>query len=170
MLEVYDYSNRRGVIALMLTKIYAVMAENAEKDRQASLPPPGNRVLWTQRYKKIVVEINRRWLFVMDGNSIAGFLFYRLEENGSRIYLDEFMLAWPYRHNAPVFTMLLDKFMNDRAVRDASEVFAGERIRIEHDKEMLAAVGFKDEYADGYESLGAPDKAADALKLRYGRA
>ena len=170
MLEAIDYSNRRGVIALMLNEIYTVMAENAEKDKQANLPPPGNRILWVQRYKKIVVDVNRRWLFAMDGNSIAGFMFFRLEENGSHIYLDEFMLAWPYRHNAPVFGLLLDKFMNDRAVREASEVFAGERIRIEHDKELLASVGFKDEYENGFQSLGAPNRAADTLKIRYGRA
>jgi hypothetical protein len=57
--------------------------------------------------------------------------------------------------------------MQDNKVKSCAEVFAGERIKVERDKEILASVGFKDTYIDGYQLLGNPRDAEAALKLRY---
>jgi hypothetical protein len=169
MLEVIDYSNRRGVVSQLLDKVYALLNENAQKHKLSNLPPPGNKILWKQNYKKLLVDVSRRWVFAMDGKNIAGFIFYRYGED-KRIFIEEFIISWQYMGNNNVFTMLMDKFMRDNLVKSCSEVMAGQHIRIEHDKELLASVGFKEEYADGYQSLGGPAKASGALAIRYGHA
>ena len=167
MLEILDYSARRGVVALMLDKIYSALDENASCEKLSNAKPPGNKILWKQSYKKILLETERRWLFAMEGDKIAGFVFYRLGVGG-RVYLNEFLLSPDYTSDRAVFSALLDKFFYDPSVKNCAGIFAGENVRIEHDKELLASVGFRDEYEDGFQSLGGPADAAGALKIRYG--
>ena len=172
MLETFDYSNRRGIIPPMLDKIYGVISEYAANDKLAGLPPLPNLIIWKQRMRKILVDISSRWLFAMDGTAVAGLLFYRFgkePENAGNVYIDELIVAWGYKDDESVFGALLDKFVNNDSVKDCPEVFAGERVRRDADKELLASKGFAEKYPGGYQSLGAPEQAADALRLRYAR-
>jgi hypothetical protein len=166
-MEAVDYSGRRGIIVPMMDKIYALITENIEKDKQAGLPPPLNRIIWRQRFKRMLPEIHRRWMFILDGKSLAGLLFYHFKDNGNKLYIDELMVAWPYRHNKLVFPLMLDKFQFDREVKACREIYAGERVRMEPDKEILATAGFKETYEGGYHLLGSLPETVEALKIRY---
>ncbi|MDR1664177.1 MAG: hypothetical protein LBR83_04550 [Clostridiales bacterium] len=166
MLEAIDYSSRRGVIVPMMDMIYDLIAENIEKDKQAGFPPLENKIIWKQRFRVALMEIERRWVFVMEGKLTTALLFYRFS-GGDKLFIDELMVAWPYRNNKMIFPMLLDKFRFDDAVKKYSAIYAGERVRVEENAEILAAAGFKGEYENGYQLLGSLPEAVDALKMRY---
>ncbi len=165
MLEITDYSNRRGGLVPLLPKIHALFAENAAKDALARFAPPQNIILWKQRYHKLVVEINRRFVLVADGSAIAGLMFYHFRDKA--VYLDELQVAWQYRHNQAVFNLLMDRFVNSNEVKAVTAVFAGENIKSPADKELLASVGFTETFPDGWEPLGNVTDAAGALRTRY---
>ena len=172
MLEAFDFSNRRGVIAPMLNGIYKAISDYAASEKLAGFPPLPNHIIWKQRMRARLVDISSRWLFVMDGTAIAGLLFYRLgarQSGAGRVYVDELVISPAYREDGLALRMLLDKFIGSDYVKDCAEVFAGDRVRHDEDRELLASVGLADDYPDGYEPLGAPDRAADALRLRYAR-
>lgn len=176
MLEVIDYSSRRGVIVPLLGQVYALLAENAEKDKLAGLTPPANIILWKQTMNRYLVDIRRRWLFVMDDTVVAGLMFFRFGEDPQSVYIDELQIAWLYRRNEAVLAMLLDKFQSDRSVKACTQVYAGERIKKEEAKEILASVGLSESRAgkpapsDADDPLlGTPREAVNALKLRYHR-
>jgi hypothetical protein len=165
MLEVHDYSNRRGIMVPMLKKFHEMLRETAEKDSMAACPPPENYILWKQNMHKKLVDINRRWFLVLDGKTVAGLMFFYFERD--RIYIEELRIAWAYRNNSIAFTLLIDKFINDNTVRKSSAVYAGINVKREPNQEILASVGFGESFENGWEPLGTPQDAAGALKLRY---
>jgi hypothetical protein len=169
MLEITDFSNRRGAVVPLLPKIHAMLAASANKDTVAGLKPPANYILWKQEISKQLIDISRRWVTVMDGTDVAGLLFYRFDAKGENIYVDELRIAWAYRNNNNVITLLHDRFINDNSVKKASAVFAGANVKREANQEILATVGFEATFADGLEPLGKPADAAAAFKLRYSR-
>jgi hypothetical protein len=165
MLEITDYSNRRGALVPMFPKIHALFAENATKDTLARFTPPENIILWKQRYRKLLLEINRRFLLVIDGYAITGLMFYHFKDGA--VYLDELQIGWYYRNNPAVFNLLIEKFVNSNEVKAVSMVYAGANIKSPADKELLASVGFTEKFPEGFEPLGSVSEAAGALKLRY---
>ena len=170
MLEALDYSNRRGIIVPMLEGIYKMISEQASGDKRANLPPLPNRVIWKQRMRRELVDIKTRWIFALDGAAIAGFLFFRAaEESGGGLsaYIEELAIAAEYRGEGLALGALIDKFMNENYIRGGPRVFAGERIRRGDGEELLASVGLGGEYPGGYEPLGTPNEAAEALRDRY---
>ena len=168
MLEISDYSGRRGVIVPLLPKIHALLKETAEKDTLAAFAPPEHYILWKQNAYKKLVEVHRRWLVVLDGPALAGFLFYHFETSID-VYIDELRIAWAYRNNGAVFTLLLDKFANNHEVRKVTSVFASLAVKKETSQEILASVGFGETFEGGWEPLGSLSDAVGALKLRYGK-
>jgi hypothetical protein len=165
MLELTDYSNKRGGLVTLLPKIHALFTENAAKDTLARFAPPENIILWKQRYNKMVVEISRRFLIVTDGTAIAGLMFYHFKDGS--VYLDELQIAWHYRHNQAVFNMLTERFSNSNEVKAVTAFYAGANIKSPADKELLASVGFMETFPDGWEPLGNLAEAVGALQTRY---
>jgi hypothetical protein len=168
MLEIHDYSNRRGVLVPLLPKIHALLKETAEKETLAAFEPPEHIILWKQTMHKKLVEIHRRWLMVLDGPALAGFMFFHFGRD-KNIYLDEIRTAWAYRHNKGVFTLLHDRFINDPHIKSKTDitVYGGVNIRREANQEILASVGFEQTFENNLEPLGSPSEAAAILKLRY---
>jgi hypothetical protein len=166
MLEVKDYSARRGVIVPILPKIHAMIKENAEKDTIAGIAPPEHIITWTQKMRKLLMDIKRRFLVASDGGNLAGIFFYRYDE--TKIYIEDLQIAWAYRNNPGVIEGFLKRLEFDAGTKDAT-FFVSERVKIEADKEILAAKGFKETHDGGWEELGSLQKTAAALKLRYNR-
>ena len=115
---------------------------------------------------KNLSDVNRRFLVALDGPVLAGVFFYRYE--GSNIYVEDLQINWAYRNNPKVLEGLLKKLDYDHGTKDAI-FYAGERIKAEADKEMLASVGIKEVHENGWEQLGKLSSAVAALKLRYNR-
>jgi len=171
MLEFYDYSSRRGILVPLLPKVHALLAENARMDKVAGQEPPAHIITWQQAERKKLVDINRRFLVAMEGTALAGIFFYlhKKTETGTEIYIEDLHIAWTHRNNPNVIEGLLKKMEFDPAVRDAV-FYAGQRVKIEQDKEILASVGLKDERTDEWESLGSLQQTINTLKIRYNRA
>jgi hypothetical protein len=166
MLEIHDYSNRRGVLVPFLPKIHKLLTETANMDKSAGIEPPVNFIIWRQEYGKRLVEVNRRWLVALDGSLLVGVFFFHFL-NESEIYLDELRVAHKYRNHNAVITLFHDRFVSDFAVKKVTAVFAGPTIKKESHQEKLAAVGFGEHYENEREPLGEPAKAAAELKRRY---
>ncbi len=167
MFEVIDFSSRRGALVPLLPKIHALLTVNAVKDKVAGIAPPENIILWKHRAHREILEIHRRFVLVMDGNSVTGLLFYHFKEDS--VYLDQFQIAWEYRHNPAVLDIMTDKFAANREVKACGSVYAGENVKAPADKELLASVGFKETFPDGWEPLGTVAEAVGALRTRYAR-
>jgi hypothetical protein len=169
MLEVNDYSNRRGAMVPLLPKIHEMLAEASARDTVAGIKPPINYILWKQEISRRLVDIYRRWVAIMDGPVVAGVFFYHFGDKDKSIYIDELRIAWAYRNNNTVINMLCDRFANDNAIKKVSSVYASENIKKESSQEILATVGFEKQFENGWEPLGNPVDAAAAIKLRYSR-
>ena len=166
MLEFIDFSSRRGGVVNLLPKIHQLLKQNANNDKLAGNEPPEHIVTWSQKIKTQLLDIDRRFLVAKDNGILAGFLFYR--HDGGSLYIEDLQVAWNFRNNPAVVEGLLKKLEFDAAARDA-EFFASERVKSEADKEILASVGFKQVFEDGWEKLGTMTSAIGILKLRYNR-
>ncbi|MCL2355979.1 MAG: hypothetical protein FWC70_02310 [Defluviitaleaceae bacterium] len=164
MLEVNDYSNRRGIVVPMLPKIHAMLAEIAARDKHSE--PPEHVIIWSQKMRKILMDINRRFIIALDGKFLAGIFFYR--HDGGNIYIEDLQVAWVFRNNPGVIDGFLQRLEYDSAAKDAT-FFASERVKSDADQEILAAKGFKRELEDGWENFGTLAQASAAIKVRYGR-
>ena len=164
MLEIMDYSSRRGVIVPILAKIHAILKENAEKDKTQE--PPPHIITWQQDKRKELLDINRRYLVALDGNVLSGFFFYRYD--GGKIYIEDIQVAWSHRNNPHVIDGFLKKLEFDPGTKDAA-FYASERVKRDADKEMLASKGFKEEHEGGFEKLGTFSQASAAIKIRYSK-
>jgi len=167
MLEFNDYSNRRGAIVPLLSKIHAIFAENAAKDTMAGIAPPEHIITWRQKMNSQVLDINRRFLVAQEGSTLAGIFIYRYD--GANIYIEELQILWAYRNNPTVLEGLLKKLEYDTGAKDAT-FFASERVKMDADKEKLAAVGLGDTHQDGWEKIGSLSMTVNAMKIRYNRA
>lgn len=166
MLEINDYSSRRGILVPLLSKIYTMFKENAERDKLADIPPPEHLITWQHKIRKKLLDINRRFLVAMDGGMLAGVFFYRYE--GADIYIEDVQTAWAFRNNPYVINGFLKKLEYDHGTKEAT-FFVSDRIKVDSDKELLARKGFKDKYEGGWEKLGTFSQAVAAIKLRYNR-
>ncbi|MCL2577219.1 MAG: hypothetical protein FWE27_04115 [Defluviitaleaceae bacterium] len=166
MLEINDYSSRRGVLVPMLPKIHEMLKINAERDKLSGLEPPEHIIMWQQKMRKSITDINRRLFVALDGGILAGIFFYRYD--GENIFIEDVHTAWAYRNNPGVIDGFLKRLEYDAGTKNAT-FFVGERVKIDADKEMLAAKGFKETHTDGWEKLGTREQASAAIKLRYNR-
>lgn len=166
MIEIHDYSGRRGALVPFFPKIHAMLKENAERDKMAGLEPPEHIVTWTQKLRKVLLDINRRFIVAADGGNLAGVFFYRYD--ATKVFIEDLQIAWAYRNNPNVIEGFLKKLEYDQAAKDAT-FYASERVKIDSDKEILAAKGFKTTHEDGWEELGTLQQAAGAIKIRYSR-
>jgi hypothetical protein len=168
MLEINDYSSRRGVIVQLLPQIHALLKANAQ-EKLTNLVPPEHVITWTQKMRRVVLDINRRFIVAVDGGNLAGIFFYRSDlRNGKKIFFEDVQVSSKYKNNPLVIDGFLKKLEFDQNAKDAT-FYASERIKIDFDKELLAAKGFKVEHEDGWEKLGDFKDAAGALKIRYNR-
>ena len=169
MIAINDFSSRRGVLVPLLPKFHAIIKENAKRDRVANLEPPEHVITWTQKMRKVILNINRRFVVAMDGENLVGILFYRAENAGEKkIFIEDLQTAWAYRNNPQIIDGFLKKLEYDQNTKDAT-FYASERIKIDYDKELLASKGFKTVHEDGWERLGTFSQAAGAIKIRYNR-
>ncbi|MCL1843868.1 MAG: hypothetical protein FWF79_08645 [Defluviitaleaceae bacterium] len=166
MLEIIDYSSRRGAIVPFLTKMHAVIKENSLRDKLAGMKPPEHVITWSQKMRKVLLDINRRFYIALDGQMLAGVFFYRVD--GGKAFIEDVQVAWAYRNNAHVIDGFLRKLEYDVSLKD-STFYASERVKADADAEMLASKGFKKKYVDGWEELGTLSQASQAIKIRYSR-
>jgi hypothetical protein len=173
MLEFIDYSSRRGAIVPLLPKVHALLKENAERDKPSGLEPPANIVTWRQQMNPQLLDISRRFVFAMEkkgaGREVVGFVFYRYDtQKKNTLYIEDMQIAWEHRNDPAILTGLITKLENDPSAKNC-ELFGSERLKLMADKEILAGVGFRDHFPEGWEPLGKMKEAMGSLKLRYGR-
>jgi hypothetical protein len=176
MVEFIDYSSRRGAIVPLLPKIHALLKENSGKDKSGSLAMPENLVIWRQKINPHLLDISWRFLFAMElknpgqgQREVTGFIFYRYPINQpDTLYIEDMQIAWAKRNDPTVVLGLITKFESDPKTKNAV-FFGSERLKMLADKEILAGVGFKETFPDGWEPLGTAKEAMDTLKKRYGR-
>jgi len=176
MLEFFDYSNRRGVMVQFLPGVHALLLNNSQKDKLACLPPPEHIITWQQRLRNELLDINRRFLIAVNKTeprrpgeknaNVAGVFFYRY--SGNDIYIEELQIAWDLRNDPQVLEGLMKKLEFDIGTKEVT-FFAGERIKVESDKEQLAAKLLTKTNAENWENLGNLKAAINALKFRYNR-
>jgi len=166
MLEVNDYSSRRGAVVPLLPKIHEMLKVNAERDKLSGLEPPEHIITWKQKMNKAITDINRRLLVALDGGILAGIFFYR--HDGGNIFVEDIHVAWAYRKNAGVIDGFLKRLEYDGGTKTAT-FFLGERIKIDAEKEILASKGFKEAHEDGWEKIGTLSQVSAEIKSRYNR-
>jgi acyl-CoA synthetase (AMP-forming)/AMP-acid ligase II len=144
----------------------------------SGLAPLQHIILWKQTMHREVTDIYRRWILARDGKNLAGLLFYRFGAGlasgttgdiKGALYIHELQTAWSRRNDEVLFTMLMDKFKLDREVAACDTCYICDRVKNEENSEILASVGFKENYPDGWKPLGSAADTVSALKLRYMR-
>ena len=145
MLAFYDFSARRGAMVPLLAQIYDLSLAScaAASDKRVIPSPPENFIFWRQRMYKQLVEVPRRWLVAVEGNVVAGVLFYYHEN--ANLHIDTLHIVANHPKYTAVVVGLLDKLALDPASKDA------------------------DFFVDG-EVLGRWAEAKSALTLRYTKA
>ena len=166
MLEFHDYSGRRGALVPLLSKMHAMFTENATKDTTAGIAPPEHFVTWRQKAGNRLLDINRRFLIAYDGGNLSGVMIYLYD--GEDVYIEELQIGWIYRNNPHVLEGLLKKLEFDVGLKEVT-FFASDRVKLDSDKEKLAAVGLNDTHKDGWEKLGSLSQTTAAMKARYNR-
>ena len=164
MLKITDYSTHRGGVVTLLPKIHAMFKDNAQSDKTGVLKHPGHIITWQQQIKKQLTDINQRFIIATEGTELAGLLFYRYE-NGSA-YIEEMQFAKTYENQTAAFDGIFKKLEMDKAAHGAV-FYVSDRIKLERNKEILAAAGFKESIENGYEKLGSLAEAAAGLRLRF---
>ena len=150
----------------LLSKMHAMFVENASKDIASGIAPPEHLITWRQKMGSQLVDVKRRFLIASDGSNLAGVLVYRYD--GDSIYIEELQVGWMFRNNPGIMDGLLKKLEYDVGTKDVT-FYASERIKIDADKEKLAAVGLGDTHKDGWEKIGNLSQTLAAMKLRYNR-
>ena len=157
MLNIVDLSRRRGAIVHLFPQVYRLI-----KNDGIELP---NIILWKKDMNKKVVDVNRRWVFALEGTKIVkGMLFYHLEADGHSIYIDTLIAA------GGIFDGLIKKFEQDDAVKAGEAFYVSRDIKREADEEILKNVGLHDDSVfddEGYQLLGGLNEAVRALRVRY---
>lgn len=156
-MNIVDLSNRRGAIVHLLPQVYALMKADGH-----DLP---NIILWTHDMNKKIVDINRKWIFALQGTKdVRGAMLYRLDADGRSVYIDAIL------GGSGLFDALIKKFEQDALVKAREAFYVGRNIKREAAEEAFEAVGLADDSvfnAEGYQLLGGLSEAAGALKLRY---
>ena len=167
MIEIYDYSNRRGILVPMLPKMYEIITKNATLDKMAGIAPPEHIITWQHRVKKELTDLSRRFIVAMDCGTLAGFLFYRYQ--GGDVYIEELQIAWIQRNKPQILDGFLKKLELDAGTENAL-FYVNDRIKTEASKEILASVGLREKHEGGWECLGDRTATSTALRIRYIRA
>lgn len=170
MFEFIDYSSRRGAIVPLLPQVHSMIKELSEKDRLGGPPTPVALTTWKRKTGLSLLDVSRRFLFALrlDGarKEVLGMIFYRGE--GSNLFIEDMHIAWKMRRNPAVLDGLIAKLQLDPRAQNA-QFFGSERLKMVPDKEILAGVGFRDTFPDGWEPLGNSKEALGSLKQRYTR-
>ena len=168
MITVSDFSKHRGGILRLLPDVYAMFKENAQADRAGVLRMPGHFVTWQQDFKKQLTDINWRFIAATHPGGVAGVLFYRhsAAPAGGEAYIEEFQLRRGFSGDTALFDQLFKKLDFDRDALSAT-FFVGRNVKLEKNKEILAAAGIKEGAAWEYERLGSLAEARGALRLRF---
>lgn len=168
MPEFIDYSSRRGAIVSLLPQVHKLLKERAETT-------PETFVMWRHKMGPCLLDISRRYLFAMEKKGIGkwevlGFLFYRVDvKSPKKMYIEDMHIANKNKDKTALVQGLITKMeTNDPRVKNAK--FVGSmRLRKPVDKEILADVGFVDNFPDGWEPFGTWKDTMGALKARYDR-
>ena len=164
MLKITDFSTHRGGVVALLPKIYAMLKENALGDKSGVLRNPGHIITWQQEIKKQLTDINRRFIIATEQGEICGILFYRHENENA--YIEEMQFSKNNKNQVAAFDGMFKKLELDK--KSANAVFyVSDRIKLERNKEILAAVGFKENIKNGYDRLGSLGEATAVLKIRF---
>ena len=155
MLEFLDCSSRRGVLVPLIPKLHAMLTENATKDKTSGMAPPEHLITWRQKINAQLVDINRRFIYAMDNGSLAGIFFYRYQ--GTDIYIEDVQIAWTHRTNPQILEGMIKKLEYDGGARGAT-YFASDRIKIEANEEILAAVYRKESLRQSVRSVAQIQK------------
>ena len=157
-MNIVDLSNRRGAIVHLLPQVYILLQKNGYE-----LP---NKILWTQNMRKAIIDINKKWLFALEGTyHLRGLMFYHLDLTGKSVYLDAFE-----GNNTQILEALIDKFSNDSIVKTQESFYVSRNIKREASEEILETVGLQDESVfndEGYQMLGSLTDTLKALRVRY---
>ncbi|MCL1999525.1 MAG: hypothetical protein FWG65_12240 [Turicibacter sp.] len=157
--EAVDLSNRRGAIVHLLPQVYSLLQRNGYN--------PPHMIMWNQEMKKAVVDIDRRWVFVLqNARYIQGMMFYRLcKEDKQAVYIDVL-----YGNQGAVIELLLTKFHRSDALKSRTNFYISRNLKRESAEELLESVGLQDESvfdAAGYQSVGDLQSAILVLRARY---
>lgn len=164
-MEIVDLSRRRGAIVHMLSQVYDLM-------RHEGIELP-NMIIWKQEMGRAVIDINRRYVFALEGTkNVHGILFYRVSTDGRSVFLDS-LIADGRRSalSAQIIDALLKKFEQDNEVKSCESIYIGRDIKREAADEILETVGLQDDTifnTEGYQLLGGPGDAFKAIRIRYG--
>ena len=157
-MNILDLSNRRGAIVHMLPQIYKLFKADG-----IDLP---NIILWTQDMRRSVIDINRKWIFALQGTSnVHGLMFYRVGADGKSIYVDHLVSS-----QSAIIDALLKKFEQSDLVKGAEAFYLGREIKREAKEEAMSSVGLQDDSVfndEGYQFIGGTKEILAALKLRY---
>ena len=111
MFEVFDYSSRRGAIVPLLADIYKIICETKIKN-------PENIIFFKQRMSKLLIDINYRWIILNEKKSLAGFLFYRYENE--TIHITDLHISKTVNSPKEAITLILKKMEYDQGTKTAS--------------------------------------------------
>jgi len=171
MIEITDYSGRRGALVPLFPRIHEITKENALRDKVAKLEQPEHVVTWQHKMRKVILDISRRFVVARDGAFLAGIFFYRFDaQDRQKVYIEDVQVAWAYRNSTDVMDGFLQRVEKDpiAGVKGVT-FFASKRIKIDADSEKLLSRGHTFERENGWEKLGTFAQAAAALKTRYYR-
>ena len=111
MFEVFDYSARRGAIVPLLPSIYKIICETKIRN-------PENIIFFKHRMSKLLIDINYRWIILNERKLLAGFLFYRYENE--TIYITDLALSKYVKSPLDAITMILKKMEYDQGTKTAN--------------------------------------------------
>jgi hypothetical protein len=173
-MEFVDYSSRRGAIVPLFPGVHNLLKELATKDKAGAPPMPETLVIWRRKMNELLMDTERRFLFALekkgDKRDVLGYIIYRCEARAPKvIYIEDMQIARERRRDPAVVEGLINKFQLDLRTRDA-QFFGGEKLKMVPDKEILAEVGFRDSFPDGWEPMGNCKEAMGSLRVRYIRA
>ena len=171
MIEITDYSGRRGAMVPLFPKIHEITKENVQRGKFAKLEQPEHVVTWQHKMRKVILDISRRFIVARDDAFLAGIFFYRIDaQNQQIVYVEDVQVAWAYRNSSEIMDGFLRRVEKDPIAGVKGVTFyAGKRIRIDVETEKLVARGHKFERESGWEKLGTFAEAAAALKARYSK-
>ncbi|MCL2399228.1 MAG: hypothetical protein FWC91_05735 [Defluviitaleaceae bacterium] len=162
-MNIVDLSGRRGAIVHLLPDVYELLKKN-----DSSIL---NKVLWTHDINKVLVDINYKWVFALEGtNVLLGMMFYQLGSDGESVYINTLAAKNIAPGKNAILEALLKKFEQDATIKLRKSFYVSREIKREASVEILETVGLQDESVydnNGYQLLGDLGDTVNALKIRY---
>ena len=172
MLEVYDYSSRRGVLVSFLPKMHELLKSNASKDKYSSIKPPSHYITWSHAEKIKLLDINRKFLIANVFQKFAGYLIYRLDASNNSIYIEALHIVYKHTKTVQIIEGLLKKLELDDNAKDAI-FFVGDGVKMEENELILSSAMHKHEPknvvsdSNEWENVGNFAEMANIIKIRY---